>query len=116
MKESEIQRDITKALIKMPDIAFYTTNTTGKVLYRKVWITVGKWFNGSKDSNDGLSDITGMTIEGIYFAIEVKQPGKEPTEEQWRFINYVIDNGGLAGYATSILEAEQIIRGYEIKL
>lgn len=116
MKEYEIQREITKALLKMPDVAFYTTNTTGKVVYQKRWITVGKWMNGDKESNDGLADITGMKIDGTYFAIEVKQPGKKPTEDQWRFINFVLENSGLAGYATNVQEAEEILRGYQIKL
>jgi len=115
-KENEIQRAITKALLKMPDIAFYTTNTSGKVIYQKYWITIGKWFNGDKEKNDGLSDITGMTITGQYFAIEVKVPGKKPTEDQWRFINFVLDNDGLAGYATNVQEAEEILRGYQIKI
>lgn len=116
MKESEVQRAITVALLKMPDVAFYTTNTSGKALYRKQWITIGKWFNGDKEKNDGLADISGMMIDGTYFAIEVKLPGNEPSEEQWRFINFVLENGGLAGYATNVQEAEEILRGYQIRL
>ena len=105
-------------LAKSPDIAFYCTNTTGKVKYKGFWITVGKWFrrNVKNENHDGLSDITGMTITGQWFSIEAKIPGKEPTTEQWDHINFVIYNGGLAGYATSVLEAEQIIRQFEINI
>lgn len=117
LSEKEIQRDICKMLLNSPDVAFYTVNTTGKVMYRKFWITIGKWFSSQyKNDHDGLSDITGMTIQGTYFAIEVKAPGKEPTIDQWNFINHVNENGGLAGYAMSVTSAEQIIRGFEIKI
>jgi len=117
MKEGDIQREITKMLIKSPDIAFYTVNTTGKVMYRKFWITIGKWFSSQyKNDHDGLSDITGMKIDGTYFAIEVKAEGKEPTIDQWNFINHVNEHGGLAGYATSVKAAEEIIRGFQIRL
>lgn len=117
MKESEIQKEICKMLAKSPDIAFYTVNTTGKVMYRKFWITIGKWFSSQhKNTHDGLSDITGMTINGVYFAIEVKAEGKEPTHDQWNFINHVNENNGLAGYATSVQSAELIIRGFNINI
>jgi len=116
LKEFEIQRAITKALLKMPDVAFYTTNTTGKAFFQKRWITIGKWFNGDKEKNDGLSDITGMKVDGTYFAIEVKISGKEPSIDQWRFINFVRENSGLAGYASNVKEAEQILRGFQIEL
>jgi len=116
VKESEIQTKITEALIRMPDIAFYTINSTGKVRSRAGRITIGKWFSREIKSHDGLSDITGMKIDGTFFAIEVKQPGKEPTEDQWNFIHYVKDHNGLAGYATNVEDAEFILRGYEIKI
>ncbi|MFV2058048.1 MAG: VRR-NUC domain-containing protein [Thiohalomonadales bacterium] len=116
LKEYEIQRLITKALLKMPDVAFYTTNTSGKAIYQKRWVTIGKWFNGDKENNDGLSDITGMKIDGTYFAIEVKVPGKKPTKDQLRFINFILDHDGLAGYATNVQEAEEIVRGFQIRI
>jgi len=113
VNEKELQKSISRALLKMPDVAFHTINTSGKVRNRHGWITIGKWF-ANKNSHNGLSDITGMKIDGIFFAIEVKVFGFKVKEEQEGFLEYVKTHGGLSGYATSILDAETIIRGFEI--
>jgi len=116
--EGDVKDEICKMLQKSPDVAWYTVNTTGIFKRRGYKYSVGKWFrtNPKKQNTNGMSDITGMLITGIFFAIEVKKPGKEPIEDQWEYINYVSDNGGLSGYATSVKEAEQIIRGFQINL
>jgi hypothetical protein len=105
-------------LAKSPDVAFYIVNTVGLFKRNGYRYSIGKWIrrNVKGENHNGLSDITGMKTNGIWFSIEVKIPGKEPTEEQWDHINFVNDNGGLAGYATNVLEAEQIIRGFEINI
>ncbi len=118
MKESDIKDAICKMLAKSPDIAFYSVVTSGLFKRGKYRYSIGKWFRkNTKDENhEGLSDIIGMTILGIWFSIEVKKQDKEPTPDQWDHINFVIENNGLAGYATSVKEAEQIIRGFEINI
>lgn len=47
----------------------------------------------------GASDIIGI-YRGIFLAIEMKQPGKAPTEEQRLFIELVNKAGGYAFVAT----------------
>ena len=118
MSEKEIQVDICKMLAKSPDVAFYSVVTSGLFRRGPCKYSIGKWFRINKkgENHDGLSDLIGMTVSGQWFSIEVKVPGKEPTTEQWDHINFVKDNGGLSGYATSVLEAEQIIRNYRISI
>ena len=56
----------------------------------------------------GSSDLIGWTVVGdvaLFTAIEVKRPGKKPTEVQHNFINRVNESGGIGFYATSADEA-----------
>jgi penicillin-binding protein-related factor A (putative recombinase) len=46
-------------------------------------------------SKKGVSDIIGC-YKGRFFAIEVKRPGRSPTEEQAKFLNQVSRAGGIA--------------------
>ena len=50
----------------------------------------------------GVSDIIGLTPSGRFLAIEVKQPGKQPTPEQLRFLENINGSGGLGLVARSI--------------
>lgn len=50
----------------------------------------------------------------IFCAIEVKKPGKHPTEVQENCLSYLKNNGCLAGVATSSEEAEKILSGNEV--
>lgn len=47
----------------------------------------------------------------VFCAVEVKRPGEKPTPEQRAFLAAVQDAGGLAGVATSVEEAQQILGG-----
>ena len=47
----------------------------------------------------------------IFCAVEVKQPGKKPTEVQENCLQYLKNNSCLAGVATSPEEAERILIG-----
>lgn len=63
-----------------------------------------------------LPDLMGLLRDGRMFAIEVKRPGwKKPVGqreiEQQNFLRAVATHGGLAGFATSIDEANEIIEG-----
>ena len=50
----------------------------------------------------GVSDILGVLVGGRALAIEVKRPGKKPTDHQQKFIDAVNATGGLAFVATSV--------------
>lgn len=51
---------------------------------------------GFEKRGRGYADIHGMLKGGRYFALEVKQPGEEPTMEQLQFLATVKADGGLA--------------------
>lgn len=54
------------------------------------------------------TDMVGQTL-AVFTAVEVKQPGKYPTEEQRAFIAAVQRSGGKAGVARSNEDAAKII-------
>lgn len=57
-------------------------------------------------SNFGQSDLDIYGCDnGRAFFIEMKRPGEEPTERQWKFIRDWLAVGAVAGYATSPEEA-----------
>lgn len=56
----------------------------------------------------GLPDIIGC-LDGHFVAIEVKQPGKEPTKIQATVLKQLAAAGATVGVATSIEEAQAII-------
>ncbi len=53
-------------------------------------------------SIDGVSDILGVLPGGRFFAIEVKQKGKKPTDHQAAFLDQVNRNGGLGFVARAL--------------
>lgn len=63
----------------------------------------------------GTSDLIGWTMRNgiaVFTAIEVKRPrGGRRSEAQTKFIEAVRRFGGLAGFARSVGEAEEIVRG-----
>ncbi len=101
MKESDIQEEIMKVLLLHPRVAWSFVVTTGKVQGRGGhWITLGF---------PGISDILGQLRDGRILAVEVKVPGKTPTEKQWDFIDTVNRFGGVAGWADSVESALNIL-------
>jgi len=60
----------------------------------------------------GSSDIFGI-INGLLLVVEVKAPGKKPTEEQAEFIDIVNKRGGVGLWCDSVdvLEAKMKERG-----
>lgn len=69
----------------------------------------------------GFSDLFGITpkritpedvgrILAVFTAIEVKQPGKKPSDKQRHFIEFVGKVGGFAGVARSVEEALDIAK------
>ncbi|MEG2765703.1 MAG: VRR-NUC domain-containing protein [Acidaminococcaceae bacterium] len=47
----------------------------------------------------------------VFCAIEVKRPGKHPTEVQEQCLKYLQNNNCLAGVATGTEDAERILKG-----
>lgn len=100
--EGKIQTDIMSMLLKHPLVAwsYVTSCGTYKGLKGGYPIKIGI---------PGMPDIIGQLRNGRLFGIEVKQPGKNPTDIQQQFIDMINANGGLAGVATSIDDALSII-------
>ena len=102
MKEKEIQQAIIKALSKHPMVVWCYVTTVGTVKGAHG----GRMF---KVGFSGQSDIMGQLTDGRILAVEVKQPGKEPTEVQADFIALVNKYGGVAGWADSVEVALEIL-------
>ena len=100
MKESEIQTDIMKMLLKHPKVAWAYVTTVGMLRGRGHYIKMGF---------PGLSDIIGQLNDGRLLALEIKTPGKKPTEVQAEFIDLVKRNNGLAGWCDSVDGALDIL-------
>ena len=60
-------------------------------------------------SRPGASDIFAIR-KGQFIAIEVKKPGKKPTEKQVEFLQEIEDAGGIGFVATSIDDVKQKLK------
>lgn len=104
-KESQITQEIrTHLQSKFPGIILFR-NTLGYDALAKVYYGIG---------NPGGADLIGM-YRGRFVALEIKTPGayteKERLANQTNFIRVIKEGGGLAGFASSVEEAEEIIAG-----
>ncbi len=52
----------------------------------------------------GAADITGVLPTGLRLEVECKQPGQQPTPEQWRWLREIEVNGGVALVVHSAVE------------
>jgi hypothetical protein len=127
MKELDIQNQIRVAATMRGNIVTWRNNVgtawqgevvtmkDGSKLIRNPRLVHFGLCEGSSD----LIGITTVTVTpemvgkrvGIFTAIEVKQPGKNPTPTQRQFIAEVRERGGRAGVATGVAGAMQIIGG-----
>lgn len=57
---------------------------------KKVWKN-----HGSAYSENGISDVMGV-YRGVLVAVECKEPGKEPTKLQEKFMREIRESGGCA--------------------
>lgn len=57
----------------------------------------------------GYSDLHGMLAGGRYFALEVKQPGENPTAEQAHFLEAVREGGGIAAVVFNFADAKNVL-------
>jgi len=67
--------------------------------------------NNSKHFKTGVSDILGLYAGGVFFAMEVKMPGREETltETQENFLVDVASFGGVGGMVNSIDSAKAVM-------
>ncbi len=96
--EAKIQRAILNMLSKHPAVAFVTRANSGVLKIN------GRYVHMSKK---GTADILGMlgggsTAPGMFFALEVKQPGKQPTEAQAEFMLQITNGGGMAFWSNNL--------------
>jgi len=69
--------------------------------YYKIW--------GGPYQQAGIPDIIGC-VEGLFVGLEVKQPGKKPSELQEIELQNIRKAGGIAGVVTSVEEAIKLVR------
>lgn len=101
--EGQIQKAIIGYLGYETSLAWFARINTGAVKFDNNRFV--------KFAFKGCADIVGQTKKGQFLAIEVKREGEIPTEAQDAFLHKVDSNGGRAGYATSVAEAESIVKG-----
>lgn len=98
--EKDIQKTILEWLKYQPNTFVWRQNSGG------MYIDSPTGRHGFKTASvDGISDIMGV-YNGYPLAIEVKRPGKKPTEAQMAFLSQFRDAGGIAIIATGIEDVE----------
>ena len=100
-RETALQNKIIVALCER---GCYAVNHTVGNFYTKYGgrVSVGQ---------RGDSDIRGHRPDGKAFYVEVKLPGETPRQDQLDFIEAMKNTGAIAGWATSIPEALEIVFG-----
>lgn len=102
-KEGKIQTAIKELLLRHPKVAFAFVTHTG--LFRP---RVGRGMISM--GIPGLPDICGMTKDGRFLAIEIKEIGETPSPIQHEFLDYIYRSGGVSGWADSVEKAELILK------
>jgi len=110
-KKAPNENSITNAILTylncQPNTFAWRNNTTGiydsrKKCYRS---RTGKY------NIKGVADILGITNDGRFIAIEVKRPGGRASREQQYYLSRIKALGGIAGIATSVIEAKELLEG-----
>ena len=111
--EKKYQNEIFEHIGGRPDVRIFRNNVGQAVHKDGSIVRYGV-------CNPGGSDLIGWTCRtitpdmvgkriAVFTAVEIKRPGKKPTDPQKNFIKAVLEFGGLAGVATSKAEADQIV-------
>lgn len=100
-REAEIQRQIVQVLY-MAGFLVLRVNSGSNGAH----IPFVRWFEGGGWINSGVSDILAESPAGKLWAVEVKRPGEAPSKDQCRFLQAVIQRGGVGLVASTV---EQII-------
>lgn len=98
-RETEIQADILEALRALGHFAWRQNNIPVPIIVGKERV-----FKGFRKSlTPGIPDVMAVRKgDGRFIAVEVKRPGKRPSEDQMIFLDQVRRKGGIAIVATSI--------------
>jgi len=107
VSEKKIQHDILEKLDEHPYVVWAYITCAGVV----------KGYTGGRPFRigpNGLLDILGQLKDGRLFSIEVKIPGKEPSEDQQKMINKINRDMGIAGWADNVEDAIAIIEQAEM--
>ena len=105
--ENAITNAILTYLNCQPNTFAWRNNTTGIYDSRKKCYRA----RTGKYNIKGVADILGITDDGRFIAIEVKRPGGRASREQQNYLSRIKALGGIAGIATSVLEAKEILTG-----
>jgi len=91
--EAEIQPDVRKALEAHPRVGWIAriNSAAGRLLYPDG--SASRWM---RFGFIGCSDYIGQLICGRFLAVEIKRPGKGPTDDQGAFLDNVRKYGGVA--------------------
>ena len=100
--ESKLQNDIMNALTDHPMVIWAYVTTSGTVRGRHG----GSYF---RTGFPGLPDIIGQLIDGRILGIEVKTPGKKPSEIQIEHLDLMDKYQGVAGWCDSVQGAIDIV-------
>lgn len=78
------------------------------------YVKVGKEYRpvGKCGFGPGSADRIGVML-GRFFGIEVKKPGKNPREDQWRWLRMVADVGGVAIVCRSAEGLRDLLRRFK---
>lgn len=114
--EAEVIRAVEQLLRVHPRVVWATRQNAGAASFeaksgRYAPVFFHRWVRGK---GYRMSDFLGATVDGATIALEAKRIGfKGPTDqrerEQAAFLQCVRDNGGRAGFVTSVDEAKKII-------
>lgn len=133
-RETKIQTDIRTAVSQGPQRLW--RNNVGEALYPKTakakrivanLLRLGEMVRVKYGLRVDSSDLIGyrsVTIEphmvgqkvAIFVAMEVKTFTGQPTPGQRKFLDHVIEAGGIAGVVRSVEDAEQMLALTEVEL
>ena len=71
--------------------------------------------HGNEYMRIGMPDIL-ASYRGVFLGIEVKQPGKYPTEVQYRVLNEIRAAGGFATWMNNVNQADLLIRDLDERI
>lgn len=112
MTEADLQQEIR--LLSTGNVRLFRNNSGAlkDINGRLVRYGLG---NGSSDLIGMRSIVIGPEHVGMtiaqFVSLEVKRPGKKPTDEQASWLVMVRDMGGVAGVARSVDDAKEILGG-----
>lgn len=115
MKLKPSESDVQKAIYQWLELNRYFCwrNNTGARKFdyrRKDGKVTHNFFQWGKP---GSGDIIGLMKDGRFFSIEVKAPGKKPTELQLAFMESVRKSNGVAFVAQSLDDVMREFKLYE---